>query len=81
MFYNIGVSPVINAPMIIIFSEWTCLMYGRKKCTNVNNATLEIFLQTYNNNTITSVKKLDGKMEEKVRWLDGCHLARFLLRN
>ena len=37
-------------------------MYGRKKCTNVDDARLEIFLQKYKINTRTSMKKLDGKI-------------------
>ena len=37
-------------------------MYGRKKCTNVDDTRLDVFLQKYKTNTITSVKKLDGNM-------------------
>ena len=62
MFYDIGVSPTITMPMIVLFNEWTCMTYGRKKCTNADDARLEIFLQKYKTNTITSVKKLDGNI-------------------
>ena len=62
MLYNIGVSPTITTPIIVLFNEWTCLMYGRKKCTNVNDERLEIFLQKYKTNTIIYVKKLDADM-------------------
>ena len=62
IFHDIGVSPTITAPMIVLFDEWTWLMYGRKKCTNVDDTRLEIFLQKYKISTITSVKKLDGNM-------------------
>ena len=54
--------PTITARMIVLFNEWTCLMYGRKKCSNVDDARLEIFLQKYKTNTTTSVKKFDGKI-------------------
>ena len=60
MFYDIGVSPVISASMIVLFSEQICLMYSRKKCTNVDNARLEIFLQRNKTNT--------NNFCEKVTW-------------
>ena len=60
LFYDIGLLPTNTAPMIVLLNEWSCSMYGRKKFTNVDDARLEIFLQKYKNNTITSVKKLDG---------------------
>ena len=50
MFYDIGVTPTITAPMIVLFNDWTCLIYGRKKYTNVDDARLEIFLQKYKTN-------------------------------
>ena len=62
MSYDIGGSPTITTPMIVLFNEWICLMYGRKKCTNVDDARLEIFFQKYRTNTIISVKKLDSIM-------------------
>ena len=76
IFYDIRVSPIITAPMIILFSEWTRLMYSRKKCINVDDTRLDIFLQKYKANTITSVKKLDGNklshcsrvLLQKIRW-------------
>ena len=62
IFYDIGVKRTTTAPIIVLFSEWSCLMYDRKKCTNADDARLEIFLQKCKTNTITSVKKLDGHM-------------------
>ena len=50
IFYDIGVIPTITAPMIVLFNDWTCLIYGRKKYTNVDDARLEIFLQKYETN-------------------------------
>ena len=50
MFYDIGVTSTITAPMIVLFNDWTCLIYGRKKYTNVDDARLEIFLQKYKTN-------------------------------
>ena len=50
IFYDIGVIPTITAPMIVLFNDWTCLIYGRKKYTHVDDARLEIFLQKYKTN-------------------------------
>ena len=49
MFYDIGVSPTITALMIVLFNEWTCLVYDRKKCTNVDDARLEILILSFKN--------------------------------
>ena len=50
MFYDIGVTPTITALMIVLFNDWTCLIHGRKKYTNIDDARLEIFLQKYKAN-------------------------------
>ena len=58
MFYDIGVNPTITAPMIVLFSEWTCLVYGTKKCINTDDARLEIFLRKYKTDTTTSCSRV-----------------------
>ena len=62
MFYDVGVRPILPDAMVALFSEWTCKMYGRKKCNNVDDARLEIFLQKYKTKSLSSIKKLDGNM-------------------
>lgn len=58
MFYDIGVNSTITAPMIVLFSEWTCLVYGTKKCINTDDARLEIFLRKYKTDTTTSCSRV-----------------------
>ena len=43
MFYDIGGSPTITTPMIVLFNEWICLLYGKKTCTNIDDARLDNF--------------------------------------
>ena len=62
MFYDVGVSPELPDAMVGLFSEWTCKMYGRKKCNNVDDARLEIFLQKYETKSLSFIKKSDGNM-------------------
>ena len=57
MFRSLGDDEELNQEMLEKFEEFVCTMYGRRKCTKVNEARFEIFLEKYK---VPSSKKLSN---------------------